>query len=723
MAECLTHPHLQSNYQQFIRPTIGLLALFCEDGVDSSVRMCAYENLIKVVRLCEAGQQIRKVLIDLYHEIKKNGNERSLRICLSLFGYLIRHVTQKRSRVYVQNILPCLHAICGRRETMLIEGFAEFLHPFCEHLSLSITEPEAMKLIDVFLSNLTVGCATKRRCMAQNTLTVLGAHRKRQKMTIYALCRSTEVLVKNRDEVNTTLGILGLWRLLVPVCLEELAEVNSQVQEKLLEIYDLSIQYLLSCPNHSVINATLEVLIALTHNIAQFPMWRSRLCCSDPNVILSKRNSLKMIVCGKEAQILSAEDTVIVSMDSGGGDHMITMELLEATTDSISDMDLNPENLSLRSMKSTDSSLGGFFHSLTSNTTEFLRNQRIFPDSPISRAGSSSAATPVKTTQFMEPPSPSLEAEVLNYTPLSAKSGKSDWCAMEFRDCPVFSISDLREQSILSYSMRVLCSKYLLTGRRRELIPDIEIRVSIKHLSLVVLANILSVGPELFLQPLNLSAEVENLDIDCEREKEDDLLLQKDDLVTADGRGGEEEQLMDIKEDHFGPPPSNLSVADFLSPLSRSVDASSPSEFTIDPRMTHSDISYLHGPNQIKLRVKRIKQFKESEQFIYEVLLLRDHSDPMLRSDIVFVVQNLLKGITASGLNFNGFMRKWSLVGTVEFLELEFLCNVIVKVIIISFINLMTLTIGSSCSRAFKTNIILWSNTLCRPFQSQSITS
>lgn len=635
--------------------------------------MCAYENLIKVLRICEAGQQMRKVIIDLYHEIKKNGNERSLRICLSLFGYLIRHVTQKRSRVYVQNLLPCLHSICGRRETMLLEAFSDFLNPFCGHLSLSMTETEVQKLIDVFLTNLTVGCATKRRCMAQNTMTVLENHRKRHNMAIYALTRSTEVLVKNRDEVNTTLGILGLWRLLIPMCLEEMEEVNSKVQEKLLEIFDLSIQYLLSCPNHSVINATLEVLIALTNNMERLPQWRSRLC-SDPNDILSKRNSLKMVVCGKEAQIMSAEDTVIVSMDND----QITMEMIETTTESVSEMDLNPENISLRSLKSNDSStFSGFFNSIIPNTTEFFKKQHIFPDSPTSsKAGSSSAVTPIRAV--LEPPSPSQMAEVLNFTPLSAKSGRSDWCAMEFRDCPVFGISDLSEQSILSYSMRVLCSKYLLTGKRREIIPDSVIRVSIKHLSLVVLANILSVAPELFLQPLNISAVTESLDIDCDREMEDDLLLQKDE--GAVGGEIEEEHLMDIKEDHFGPAPT-LIMADYLTPLSRSVDGSSASELlSIDPRMTHSDMSFPNGGGQIKLRVKRIKQFRESDQFIYEVLLLLGHSDPMLRSDVVFVVQNFLKGIAVNCVSFDNFMKKWNLRRSVEFLEMEFLFNVIVEV-------------------------------------------
>lgn len=682
LSECLANIQQGSNsYQQFVRPTITVLVLFCEDGVDSTVRMCAHENLIKVLRICEAAQQTRKVLIDLYHEIKKNGNERSLRICLALFGHLIQHITPKRTRVYVQNLLPCLHAICGRRETMLLESLCEFMQPFCDHLALSTTEAEAMRLVDVFLDHLTVGCATKRRCMAQATMTVLERrYRGRHSLVAHTLARSTEVLVKNRDEVNTTLGVLGLWRLLVPMCLLELQEVDAQVQERLLEIFDLCIQYLLSCPNHSVINATLEVLVALTSTANDLPGWRSRLC-NDPNELLSKRNSLKMVVCGKEAQLLSPEDTVVVSVDSSD---QITLEMV----DSLGDADQLPENVSLASLRSNDSSsISGFFHSLIPNTHEFFRSQRgsLFHDNATSSSSNRTSAqtTPIHQGHFV-PPSPSQEAEVLNYTPASTKSGHSDWCAMEFRDCPVFGISDLNDrcESILSYSMRVLCSKYLLTGRHGQLVSDCEVRVSIKHLALVVLGNILSVAPQLFLQPLHLSAETESLDIDCERQagqREEQQQQQE-----------QETHLLAIKEDHFGPATASTLTTDYLEPLSRSVDGSVAASgvFSLDPRMTHSDVavSQAGGGSQVKLRVKRIKQLRESDQFIYEVLLLHTHSDPMLRSDVVYVVQSFFKGLLScpgAPQTFAGFVDRWRVGregGSGEgLLELPLLYDVIVR--------------------------------------------
>uniref|UniRef100_A0A182SSN8 Uncharacterized protein n=1 Tax=Anopheles maculatus TaxID=74869 RepID=A0A182SSN8_9DIPT len=66
------------NYYAHISSAVAVLIMFCEE-TDSSVRMGAEENLSRVVRHCEFTGNIVRIQRDLYHEIKKNGNERSLR--------------------------------------------------------------------------------------------------------------------------------------------------------------------------------------------------------------------------------------------------------------------------------------------------------------------------------------------------------------------------------------------------------------------------------------------------------------------------------------------------------------------------------------------------------------------------------------------------------------------------------------------------------------------
>lgn len=64
-----------SNYKAFLSNAVQILLLFCEDN-DSNCRISAEENLNRIIRNAERGNQIFLVQIDLYHELKKNGNER-----------------------------------------------------------------------------------------------------------------------------------------------------------------------------------------------------------------------------------------------------------------------------------------------------------------------------------------------------------------------------------------------------------------------------------------------------------------------------------------------------------------------------------------------------------------------------------------------------------------------------------------------------------------------
>lgn len=64
-----------SNYKSFLSNAVQILLLFCEDN-DPNCRISAEENLNRVIRNAEKQHQITLVQVDLYHEIKKNGNER-----------------------------------------------------------------------------------------------------------------------------------------------------------------------------------------------------------------------------------------------------------------------------------------------------------------------------------------------------------------------------------------------------------------------------------------------------------------------------------------------------------------------------------------------------------------------------------------------------------------------------------------------------------------------
>jgi predicted ABC-type exoprotein transport system permease subunit len=152
ISKLLKSQALRSNtgYYNHLSTGISVLLMFCEDQ-NSAVRNDAQEHLFRIVRFCESNGSIVHVQIDLYHEIKKNGNERSLRICLNLFGQFCHLIKQRKARKYAQNLLPCIVAVVKRRETMLLETLNEFLKSFAKHLQICMKDYEIIELLEVII--------------------------------------------------------------------------------------------------------------------------------------------------------------------------------------------------------------------------------------------------------------------------------------------------------------------------------------------------------------------------------------------------------------------------------------------------------------------------------------------------------------------------------------------------------------------------------------------
>lgn len=140
-----------SNYLNNISTAITILLMFCEE-IDSVTRMNAEENLNKIIRYCEKSYIVR-VQYDLYHEIKKNGNDRSLRISLNLFAHYCHLIKQRKAKPYAMNLLSCIYAISKRKECLLIETLAEFLKSYCKYLQICLNEIDIVKLIEVSLNS------------------------------------------------------------------------------------------------------------------------------------------------------------------------------------------------------------------------------------------------------------------------------------------------------------------------------------------------------------------------------------------------------------------------------------------------------------------------------------------------------------------------------------------------------------------------------------------
>lgn len=187
IVECLQSAALRTNpnYLTYLSGGLSILLLFCED-TDSVTRMNAEEYLNKIIRFCENGNIVR-VQIELYYEIKKNGNERSLRICLNLFAYYCHLIKQRKARSFAQNLLPCIYSISKRHESLVIETLSEFLKTFCKYLENCLTDSEVGKLIEIFMEDIKSDMATKRRCASQNILILIENSRKPEQFAQIAL--------------------------------------------------------------------------------------------------------------------------------------------------------------------------------------------------------------------------------------------------------------------------------------------------------------------------------------------------------------------------------------------------------------------------------------------------------------------------------------------------------------------------------------------------------
>ncbi|XP_031632927.1 huntingtin [Contarinia nasturtii] len=291
ISDSIQSPALRGNvnYLVYVSNAVSILLMFCED-VDSVVRMSAEENLNRVIRFSTPTNVVR-IQYDLFQEIKRNGNDRSLRIALNHFGHYAHMIKQRKVKPYALNLLPCILSISQRKEQQLIETLSQFFDKFCTFFQISLTENEVSNLIEFFLKDaISSECPVKRRCSASNVMTLIEHARRPDVMAKHALTLCLENLVKDFT-LNTIVGALGLLRILLPKLLTTIS-LELYVIQKIIEIYELCL-HLLSDSNHTIINASLECLsVILNHSKPQL----SNLLINDKLIhmeVLCKKRSLK----------------------------------------------------------------------------------------------------------------------------------------------------------------------------------------------------------------------------------------------------------------------------------------------------------------------------------------------------------------------------------------------------------------------------------------------
>lgn len=514
---------------------------------------------------------------------------------------------------------------------------------------------------------------------------------------------------------------MGFLRCILPVLLKF---DNQSITNIIIEIIDLCLQFLHE-NNHSIINASLEVLNVIVSN-SNFDL-KSILRSNslEHNDILLKRKSLKNqifhIVVNDSRNVSRKSSTEIPAKDlkieneqylrvsanhqnCSDADSLKSMEFDAEIT--LSHGEKKIDSTSLKSQKSTES-IGSFFNSILGQTNTdsmtkfFVRSPKSVQQSPMkevtrsseddnlsmdsmnasfmsmqsmdkSMAGIDSSLVTLKEhveEKFFDEPKIVIERPELLEESLMEMDG-------ELNNIFIGSIFD---QNILHYAVRLICSKFLLTGKRSELISDQVVRVSIKSLSLSVISNAVAILPEILFITLVIDQEFESSLIETfEIEPFDDEEVEIEEELAC--KLEEKSDLLEIKDDHFGE--STTNYVDFFTCLSKSTDDSlflkldlslcsdnykrnSKLNRDLDQILTKSDTSDLRTRTNTLTKFQKVVKVggikvSEDSQKIHDIFLFYNHSDPILRGNIKNIIGYFFKSALESSDYFE-FLSRFSL--------------------------------------------------------------
>lgn len=245
-------------------------------------------------------------------------------------------------------------------------------------------------------------------------------------------------------------------------------------------------------------------------------------------------------------------------------------------------------------------------------------------------------------------------------------------------------IGTIYDQNILEYTIRLIASKFLLTGVKHNLVQDQIVRVSIKSLSLLVIANCVQLKPQYLLSTLekiNLNDSDEVLDQDDIFELLDDLSDENEEQENVTVEAVKDEELLEIKDDHFGE--CTTSYFDYFSPMSLSLDqglislkskmkaSQEKSNENNNAKLSKELDKVLSKSDYVEKKSHRmkttplitrtvIKSFVKSEQSICEILLFYNHNDPILRGNVQILIGNFIKAIHTGNQNYNKFIETYT---------------------------------------------------------------
>ncbi|EGV91588.1 Huntingtin protein [Cricetulus griseus] len=230
------------------------LFLLCSDDAESDVRMVADECLNKVI---------------------KNGAPRSLRAALWRFAELAHLVRPQKCRPYLVNLLPCLTRTSKRPEESVQETLAAAVPKIMASFGNFANDNEIKVLLKAFIANLKSSSPTVRRTAAGSAVSICQHSRRTQYFYNWLLNVLLGLLVPVEEEHSTLLilGVLLTLRCLVPLLQQQVKDTSlkgsfgvtrkemevSPSTEQLVQVYELTLHHT-QHQDHNVVTGALELL-------------------------------------------------------------------------------------------------------------------------------------------------------------------------------------------------------------------------------------------------------------------------------------------------------------------------------------------------------------------------------------------------------------------------------------------------------------------------------
>ncbi|XP_034944553.1 huntingtin [Chelonus insularis] len=424
-------------FSQILGLSVKVLLSLCDDE-EPDIRTLADESLNRIMRSMSDGN-ILKIQFELYNEIQRNGNARSLRAALYRFGLLSHMIKPVKGKPYISNLIPCIVAISKRSEEAVIDTLSSSLTLILKSLGSFMTDKNVKTLLKSFYPNLSSSQSVFRRNAANMILATCLYCRKPRVFLFYVLRYLIDTMIpvsqQEEEDSHRIVGIFGCFKIMLPHIdkpIENDPETDGYTFDCLIQIYKLCLRYIQRHSDHNIVNATLETLAQLlrSNNEKFIGVLTGNNGISDSSMI----NSFQATLC------LSSSNSAI-------NDDQISEDNNESDCNSAKEEKI---------MKDTDNSVERDLN-IKYNTTSDSESEN--------------------------------------------KNDKMDTTDDKLKK--QLNIGSFTDQDVpLKYLCRYLASSFLLAGSPGQLISDELFRVSVKSLTLTCIGTIVRLYPEIFLNTL-----------------------------------------------------------------------------------------------------------------------------------------------------------------------------------------------------------------------------